>query len=82
MVPEAPVVSEEPFAGLTQAELAAIKDILGDEDIAKCGENIGRKVLWNCDDFVEKVGFYNKANTYRFATPNPIKSSYSNHLSI
>ena len=41
---------------------------MSDKDIARIGANLGRKdVLWNCDDFAEKLGFSKKAHAYRFA---------------
>ena len=55
------------LSGLTESELTSIRKVLTDSNLAKCGKLIGRNVLWNCEEFVEKVGFYNKSSAYRFA---------------
>jgi dsDNA-binding SOS-regulon protein len=56
-----------PFAGITPEELETLHSLMTDQDIARVGANLGRDVLWICDDFAEKLGFYKKAHALRFA---------------
>lgn len=66
-----------PFASITPDELETLRSLLCDKDIARIRANLGRRdVLWNCEDFAEKLGFSKKANAYRFANQrNLIKYS-------
>jgi hypothetical protein len=56
------------FAGLTEDDLETLHSLMTDKDIARIRANLGRDVLWVCDDFAEKLGFATKASAYRFAT--------------
>jgi dsDNA-binding SOS-regulon protein len=57
-----------PFAGITAEELETLHSLMTDSDIARIGANLGREVLWVCDNFAEKLGFSKKSHAYRFAT--------------
>ena len=61
------MTAEDVLHGATAKDIEIIRSLLSDEKICRFGKYIGQKVLWNCDEFVDKVGFASKGNAFKSA---------------
>jgi hypothetical protein len=61
---------EEILSGATPEHAIIIKEFLDDEAIMRLDKYIDKNVLWNCDAFVDKVGFSERKNAFRHARKN------------
>ena len=61
------MTAEDVLQGATAKDIQIIRSLLSDEKICRFGKYIRQKVLWNCDEFVDKVGFYSRSNAFKSA---------------
>ena len=59
---------EDVLQGATAKDIQIIRSLLSDEKICRFAKYIGQRVLWNCEEFVDKVGYSSRTNAFKSAT--------------
>ncbi|ELU01444.1 hypothetical protein CAPTEDRAFT_198058 [Capitella teleta] len=53
--------------GATEKDIRVIRGLLADKTLVRFGKYIGQDVLWNCDEFVDEIGFNTRGNAFKSA---------------
>ncbi|ELU07429.1 hypothetical protein CAPTEDRAFT_210223 [Capitella teleta] len=53
--------------GATEKDVRMIRGLLADKTFVRFGKYIGQDVLWNCDEFVDEIGFNTRGNAFKSA---------------
>ncbi|ELT99915.1 hypothetical protein CAPTEDRAFT_206517 [Capitella teleta] len=51
----------------TEKDVRVIRGLLADKTLVRFGKYIGQDVLWNCDEFVDEIGFNTRGNAFKSA---------------